>query len=229
MKFIKILYLLLLPIIYGYNYNKYYSIINNNIPKNYISFKRTKLNYFNNNLYFDIYQNTFWNNNIYNKYNSLTAEHIFPQSFLNKDDKSRFDMHNIFLTESSNNNYRSNYKFISEKNLLLLNNNEIYINLIDKKKIYNSNNNYRINKLKYFIPLKKSRGIIARSICYMFYTYDNLTINNVIDNNTLIEWNIKYPPSEIEFKLNDLIYNIQGNYNYFINDYNLVNIFISNY
>ena len=63
----------------------------------------------------------------------------------------------------------------------------------------------------------------------MFYTYDNLAINNVIDNNTLIEWNTKYPPTEIESKLNHLIYNIQGNYNYFINDYNLVNIFIHNY
>ena len=39
MKFIK--NIILIIITYNiYNYNKYYSIINNNIPKNYISFKK---------------------------------------------------------------------------------------------------------------------------------------------------------------------------------------------
>ena len=61
------------------------------------------------------------NNNLYrlkyNKYNDLTAEHIFPQSFIKEYSKAKFDMHNIYLTTSNIYTHRSNYKYCDESKL----------------------------------------------------------------------------------------------------------------
>lgn len=246
----------------------------NNNSFNYFSFKKTKIHYFKNNIYFDIYNDSLnsisnqiiiddfniinnFNNYNYNKYNDLTAEHIFPQSFLREYSFAKFDMHNIYLTKSSINSNRSNYKYI-EDNMLNLNsaenkqkqNNKLIFNKIKTKfknnnkilkkiivkrekqyKIKKTNNfvkihntqNYKNNKLKLFIPHKESRGAIARSLAYMKYTYPNLELDKVINSSTLIEWNCAYPPTNIERMQNEVIKNIQGNYNIFILNHDLVN------
>ena len=114
----------------SYNYNEYDANINenNNLLK-FCSFKKTKMHYLKNNIYFDIYNDSMleinkqliiseskiinkFDNLHYNKYNDLTAEHIFPQSFLKEYSKAKFDMHNIYLTKGTINSNRSNYKFI---------------------------------------------------------------------------------------------------------------------
>ena len=153
----------------------------------------------------------------YNKYNDLTAEHIFPQSFIKEYPKAKFDMHNIYLTESKINSHRSNYKYKDESEFIFINNNIKYIKL-DKNEplLYNYYDNYKHNKLRIFIPSIYSRGSIARTIIYMKYIYENLIIENVIDIDTLIKWNKLYPPNKMEIKQNELIYKIQGNYNIFI-------------
>ena len=79
-------------------------------PKLYISNKNIKKIYFENNIYFDIYNDIKIINN-YNNYKQLTLEHIFPQSFSKKYKLANKDMHNIFLTSSFTNEHRSNYKF----------------------------------------------------------------------------------------------------------------------
>ena len=259
----------------SYNYyNEYDANINenNNLLK-FCSFKKTKMHYLKNNIYFDIYNDSIleinkqliiseskiinkFDNLHYNKYNDLTAEHIFPQSFLREYSKAKFDMHNIYLTKGTINSNRSNYKFIQnltsledidenkkENNKLNLNNlktkfknnNKILKKIIVKRekqyKIKKANNfvkihntqNYKNNKLKLFIPHKESRGAIARSLAYMKYTYPNLELDKVINSSTLIEWNCAYPPTNIERIQNEVIKNIQGNYNIFILNYDLVN------
>jgi len=262
----------------SYNYNEYDANINenNNLLK-FCSFKKTKMHYLKNNIYFDIYNDSMleinkqliiseskiinkFDNLHYNKYNDLTAEHIFPQSFLREYSKAKFDMHNIYLTKSTINSNRSNYKFIQnltsledidenkkeskkENNKLNLNNlktkfknnNKILKKIIVKRekqcKIKKTNNfvkihdtqNYKNNKLKLFIPHEESRGAIARSLAYMKYTYPNLELDKVINSSTLIEWNCAYPPTIIERIQNEVIKNIQGNYNIFILNYDLVN------
>ena len=132
-------------------------------------------------------------------------------------------MHNIFLTNGKINSYRSNYKFVDEKNYLIKENDKYYFEY-NKLLIYDNSINYRNNSLKLFIPIHSSRGIIARSIAYMKYTYENLILENVIDKNILIKWNNEYPPTEIEKKQNLIIKQIQGNENIFITNYQLVNI-----
>jgi endonuclease I len=258
----------------SYNYNEYDANINenNNLLK-FCSFKKTKMHYLKNNIYFDIYNDSMleinkqliiseskiinkFDNLHYNKYNDLTAEHIFPQSFLKEYSKAKFDMHNIYLTKGTINSNRSNYKFIQnltsledidenkkDNNKLNLNNlktkfknnNKILKKIIVKRekqcKIKKTNNfvkihdtqNYKNNKLKLFIPYKESRGAIARSLAYMKYTYPNLELDKVINSSTLIEWNCAYPPTNIERMQNEVIKNIQGNYNIFILNYHLVN------
>ena len=131
-------------------------------------------------------------------------------------------MHNIFLTNGKLNSYRSNYKFVDESEYLIKKNNAYYFKN-NELIIYNSSINYRNNTLKLFIPIHSSRGLIARSIAYMKYTYNDLVLENVIDINILLKWNKEYPPSEIEKKRNLLIKKIQGNENIFINNYELVN------
>ena len=257
-----------------YNYNEYDANINenNNLLK-FCSFKKTKMHYLKNNIYFDIYNDSLnsinkqliiskskiinkFDNLHYNKYNDLTAEHIFPQSFLKEYSKAKFDMHNIYLTKGTINSNRSNYKFIQnltsledidenkkQNNKLNLNNlktkfknnNKILKKIIVKRekqyKIKKANNfvkihntqNYKNNKLKLFIPHEESRGAIARSLAYMKYTYPNLELDKVINSTTLIEWNCAYPPTNIERIQNEVIKNIQGNYNIFILNYDLVN------
>jgi endonuclease I len=251
----------------------------NNYPKKFCNFKKTKIHYLENNIYYDIYKDSLitinkqiennevqFDNLDYNKYNDLTAEHIFPQSFLREYSFAKFDMHNIYLTKDYINSNRSNYKYIDnnsiEFNILeeekkekkekkektkyfynkikskFKNNNKILKKIIVKReKQYNKKNknnknkfikihnsqNYKNNKLKLFIPHEESRGAIARSLAYMKYTYPNIELDKVINRSTLIEWNRDYPPTNIERIQNEVIKNIQGNYNIFILNYDLVN------
>ena len=182
------------------NYN-YFACV---APKKYYSIKSIKQCYYENNIYLDIYNDLFndLNNdlNSYSKYNDLTAEHLFPQSFTKQYTKANKDMHNIYLTNYYTNNLRSNKQF---------------------SQYFNDN----ISK-KYFIPCNYSRGIIARSLAYMKYTYPLLNLSSVIDYNLVILWNELYPPSNYELQKNNIICQYQGNKNIFIEDTKKVELFI---
>lgn len=184
-----------------YNILLYFLLIKSIKNIKFNNIKNIKKLYQINNLNYDIY------NNKYSLY--LTAEHIFPQSFTKIYPKCKFDMHNIYLTESLTNSHRSNYKFIDE---------EYFLNLESNKYLYyNNSKNYKNNKYKLFIPCYESRGLISRSIKYMLYNYEKLLLENVIDELTLNKWDIENPPNEFEYKKNELIKKEQGNKNIFIN------------
>lgn len=242
MIFLKSLICKLLCINNLYN-NNFYILLGilkfQNYNLKFISFKKSKIHYLENNIYYDIYNdnlhnvNHFYNsnnknnkNNIfkeYKYYNDLTTEHIFPQSFLKIYPKAKFDMHNIFLTNGKVNSYRSNYKFVDECEFLIKKKN--YYFKYNQLIVYNNYTNYINTSCQTFIPIHSSRGLVARSIAYMKYTYEDLILENAIDKNILFKWNKEYPPSEIEKKQNILIKEIQGNENIFINDYELVNMY----
>jgi endonuclease I len=114
-------------------------------------------------------------------------------------------MHNIYLTNYYTNNLRSNKKFSHASH---------YVDENIGKKVY--------------VPCSNSRGIIARTLAYMKYTYPLLNLSNVIDTNIILLWNELYPPTELELKKNDIIYNYQGNKNIFIEDYKILTQFINN-
>ena len=184
------------------NYNNYRCVM----PTKYNSIKTIKQCYYQNNIYFDLYNDMTsygLNNsklNSYTKYNDLTAEHIFPQSFTKQYLKANKDMHNIYLTNYYTNNLRSNKRF---------------------SQFFNENMSSKV-----YIPCIYSRGLIARSLVYMKYTYPSLNLSSVIDYNIIILWNTLYPPTEYEFKKNNIIYNYQGNKNIFIEDSKKLEYFV---
>lgn len=206
--------------------NNFYK--NKELPINYYGIKKIKKIYHENNVYFDIYNddvnilnNEFMNLN-YKKFNSLTAEHIFPQSYTKEYKYAKYDMHNIFLTKSLLNSNRSNYKYSDEKEENL---EDLYLLDYDYFLQYNRLYNYKNNKKKIFVPYKNSRGIIARSIAYMDITYNKINITNVIELDTLIKWNNDYPPTLFEKKQNNIIKKYQGNNNIFIKNNKLINYY----
>ena len=200
--------------------------IHKTYPKKKISFKYAKNILLDNNLYFDIYNYHYTFNNQYKKYNDLTAEHIFPQSFIKEYPESKFDMHNIYLTSANINNFRSNYKYMDHIHYLKIINENKYISLPKTElKLYNDYSYYKSNSLKIFIPNNYSRGMIARSIAYMKIMYININIDNVIDINTLKKWNILYPPNLYEKNRNNIIKYYQGNENIFITNFLLIKDF----
>jgi len=189
-----------------------YNYVARVLPSKYYSIKTIKQYYYDNNIYYDLYNDfcncteecnliTFSNLN-YTKYNNLTAEHIFPQSFTKHYSKANKDMHNIYLTNYYTNNLRSNKKFSHVVN--------------------------ETTTQKYYIPCNYSRGTIARSLAYMKYSYPLLNLSNVIDSKIILSWNELYPPTELELKKNNIIFNYQGNKNIFIEDYKKMTLFINN-
>jgi hypothetical protein len=195
-------------------------------PARLYSIRNIKQSFLDENIYYDLYNDfctssmncnkedeciLFLNNlKNYEKYSSLTAEHIFPQSFIKEYKNANLDMHNIYLTCSKTNSHRSNYKYIDEN---------IYNN---KKFIPVSSNNFKNNKCKFYIPCINTRGAIARSIAYMKYTYPELNIENVLDLELILKWNVLYPPTQLEIERNKIIKSIQGNDNPFISKYNRI-------
>ena len=239
MKFMKSLICNCLCISNFHNINKKgIDTFKKDIPKKYISFKSTKKYYYDNNIYYDIYKETPYIKNenlydfenkaiIYNKHNVLTAEHVFPQSYIKAYPQSKFDMHNIFLTISLLNNNRSNYKYSDEYKHFKNINNEYFFYSNNKLIKYDPNLNYKNNKLKLFIPYAKSRGMIARSLAYMKFRHNDLILENVIDLDVLLYWNYMYPPNEIELIQNEKINLIQGNYNHFIINPELIDYYFT--
>ena len=195
---------LLVSLLLSRNYNNVARVM----PSKYYSIKTIKQCYYDNNIYYDLY-NDFCNCSSneeciikYSKYNNLSAEHIFPQSFTKYYSKANKDMHNIYLTTYYTNNLRSNKKFS---------------HIIDEN-----------TSKKVYIPCNYSRGTIARTLAYMKYSYPLLNLSNVIDSKLILAWNELYPPTELELKKNNIIFNYQGNKNIFIEDYKKMTIFINN-
>jgi endonuclease I len=198
--------------------NRNYNSVTRVLPTKYYSIKTIKQYYYNNNIYYDLYNDfcncsqecdlndlnnlTTFSNLKYTKYNNLSAEHIFPQSFTKRYNKANKDMHNIVLTNYYTNNLRSNKKFVDSVNQTAIHN--------------------------YYSPCNYSRGTIARSLAYMKYSYPLLNLSNVIDNDIITAWNELYPPTELEHKKNNIIFKYQGNKNIFIEDYKKLTAFINN-
>jgi len=144
----------------------------------------------------------------------LTAEHIYPQSFLNE--YQAYDMHNIVRTLNTLNVNRSNYKFHD------------FINETDKHWNKLEYDNYVNHKKKLFVPNSNSRGLISRAILYMCKEY-GFKINKIIDKPTLIKWYYTYCPTREEIYHNAVVKYYQNRNNIFISKYNKKNIVIKKY
>ena len=153
--------------------------------------------------------------NIYSISNPNTVEHIFPKSLMKYNNN---DLHNLFICNNKINNLRSNYKYVDENDIKF-----------DNTWIKLENNNY-VNQYKsLFIPNNYSKGIIARAIMYMAYTY-KYNYKKIINTDNLLEWCIRYPPTKEEYNHNNLVFIYQKRRNHFIDLYykkNYKNIIIN--
>ena len=206
-------------------------------PLKLTSIQNIKKSFFKNNIYYDLY-NDFCSSDMdcindeecniyldkdktYVRYNSLTAEHIFPQSYLKEYKGADKDMHNIYLTSPYCNYHRSNYKYIDEERYFIEYLKKPYhVEFDDDIKITGliklNYNNYKNDLYKLYIPCINIRGPISRAVIYMKYQYPNIDMNMVLDDDLIIEWNEMYPPTDLEKDRNKKIEMLQGNRNPFI-------------
>ena len=153
------------------------------------------------------------------------VEHIFPQ-YLYKNDNNknimRADLHNLYLCNSKINCYRQNFKYINHEDYIKHSNDyfidqkgeNISVEDIFKKQGYMMIIN---KKNKTFIPTHYSLGMISRSLAYFSIKYNYVEqLKNVIDIETMIQWNLKDPVSNEEYYKNIICYKYQNNYNPFI-------------
>lgn len=166
------------------------------------------------------------------------VEHIFPQMYFKNNEKKNImksDMHNLLLCSEKLNSYRQHFKFVDPSYLHDLSKDEISsFNIInsDSHRITDINDLISqkhdvvmVNsKNKLFIPSQQSRGSISRSLAY-FSTKYNYTeeLTSVIDINTLINWNQKYPVNIDEYHKNIVIYKYHNVVNPFIIYPDLIN------
>lgn len=159
------------------------------------------------------------------------TEHIFPQYLFKnniKKDEMKCDLHNLYLCNSKLNSQRSNFKYISHEDYID-NGFDNYVdttgNKVQGKDMFVKKGYIMIfnKKNKKFVPNLNSRGMISRSLAYFVIKYDIVhQLNDVIDINTLIEWNLKDPPTNEEYFKNIICYKYQNNYNPFIIDHDLM-------
>lgn len=131
----------------------------------------------------------------------FSTEHIFPQSyFKNHDDrlKMKSDLHHLYPCIMSINSTRNNYKFDN-------------IDSSDDEVEYTVD-----HKNRTFEPDRISKGNTARACAYIYCAYSDSRILEIIDVETIIQWNRMDPVSNIEIMRNNIIMEIQGNRNPFI-------------
>ena len=155
----------------------------------------------------------------------FNIEHIYPQS-KSKNKVTKSDMHNIFVCDSLLNQHRSNFRFgdYSDyngnlKQLIFLDESGNEIDTPPKDlDLFCAKDTQKL----VFIPTAISRGIISRSLAYMYLRYD-LKLEKVITDKKLIQkWNQQFPPSSSEKIRNFWVHYFQGNRNIFIDHPELI-------
>lgn len=126
-----------------------------------------------------------------------TLEHVVPQSRIRGPGRKN-DLHNLGGLHTRINSSRGNKKFGDPMNPRDFMGCKISPTL--------------------FSPMM-GKGEVARKCAYMIESYgEYIDIPSVIDPTTMMEWNYMYPPRDDEKRRNDLVFDIQGTYNRFVDD-----------
>ena len=146
----------------------------------------------------------------------INCEHTVPQSFFDKSEPMRSDIHHLFPTYSNWNSIRSNYPFdeIDDDETTK------WIYLDDSQSSIPTSNidAYSEYKQGVFEPREDHKGNIARAIFYFYTMYPTEAgdISDVADIDVLYTWHLEDPVDEDEIERNDLIEEYQGNRNPYI-------------
>ena len=152
----------------------------------------------------------------------INTEHTVPQSFFNRADPMRSDIHHLFPTYANWNSTRSNHKFAeipdnrTQKWMVLTN---------SQSSIPRSNRSaYSESDGSVFEPRESQKGNTARAIFYFYTMYPTQAgaISRVADINTLYQWHLNDPADATERDRNTAIADVQGDRNPYIDQPNLV-------
>ncbi|MFC6099102.1 endonuclease [Olivibacter domesticus] len=134
------------------------------------------------------------------------CEHVVCQSWFNKQEPMRGDLHHLFACESGCNSFRNNYPYFDFENY-------DPDPLEPVEKVRNECGNME-NKL--FEP-ERNKGVVARAVLYFFVRYPKtIQVYKQRDMDMLKEWAQKEPISLYEKHRNREIFLMQGNRNPFI-------------
>ena len=193
-----------------------------NIDYKYLTYKQAKIIMHNEMNTIDIYGDNTIDKNV---------EHVFPQYLFKNDNNKNImksDLHNLYLCNSRLNTLRQNFKYISHEDYIDNSNDNLVDqqgNSVKAKDMFQKKGYIMIinKKNKKFIPTMYSRGMISRSLAYFSIKYNYLDqLKEVIDIQTLIEWNVKDPVTNEEYYKNIIAYKHQNNLNPFILDSDLM-------
>jgi PKD repeat protein len=146
----------------------------------------------------------------------INCEHTIPQSFFDKDEPMRSDIHHLFPTYENWNSARSNYPFddipdAQTTKWMYLDSYQTSIpaSNIDMYSEYYSNT---------FEPREDHKGNVARAVFYFFTMYPTQAgnISSVADPDLLYQWHIADPVDADEISRNDKIETYQGNRNPYV-------------
>lgn len=130
----------------------------------------------------------------------LNCEHVVPQSWFNKKEPMRGDLHHLFACEPNCNSFRGNTP---------------YFDFPDFNEVIRNDCGKRVEKK--FEP-SGGKGSIARATLYFLLRYPgeiNKTTNEYQEERieTLLKWHKAYPVTQYEKHRNMAIYEKQGNRN----------------
>ncbi|MCM5662840.1 endonuclease I family protein [Galbibacter mesophilus] len=128
-------------------------------------------------------------NNPYPK-QTFNTEHVYPQSFI--ENTAKGDLHHLRVCDERTNTRRSNNPFVEGKG------------------------KYRL-KYKSWYPGDEWKGDVARMVMYLNLRYAE-SFKDVGSLQLFLKWNAEDPVSEFEKQRNELIYEVQGNRNPFIDN-----------
>ncbi len=142
-------------------------------------------------------------------WDTWNREHVYPQGNFPNSDK---DNHNIFACEGQINNTRANKSFAD----------------IDHSK-YNPVSEFGhvtecYSTGSYFEPCDEAKGEVARAClyCTIYYGYD---LSQIFDSEqTALKWHAQFPVTPREIYRNNVIYDLQGNRNPFIDHPSYANL-----
>lgn len=128
------------------------------------------------------------------------CEHVVPQSWFQKKEPMRGDLHHLFACESGCNSFRGNTP---------------YYDFADYEEVVRSDCGKREESK--FEP-GSGKGTVARATLYFLLRYPGLTGDEARELQqerlpTLLAWHAAFPPDEYEFHRNAAIFEMQGNRN----------------
>lgn len=146
----------------------------------------------------------------------LNCEHVVPQSLFDSQEPMKSDLHHLYPSLAEANSARSNYPF---ENIPAENVSEWYgKNAITKEQPRFPGRYSKLEKGTSFEPREAAKGKIARAVAYFFMAYPDYFdhLEDVIDADTLLHWNVLHPPTAEELEEHDRIVAVQGNKNPFV-------------